>query len=156
MKILSMSLTKRRIFKWAGLAFGGTLLVGLVVLVFALADTIGFFRRPVAGLEQSPNSLIVHVETLGDYVTAVGHVRIQEATTGKVIYEAVAKDRVPCFLNFRFSVGENPTQVVDFEGNSYRITEPQGENTFTLQTGMKYKIRLWGDSWTYSEASFKF
>ena len=151
-----MQFKARRIVKWVGLTFSGILLAALLLLVLAIVDTVGCFHEPPFWLETSGTSVIIHVESLGDYVSAVGHIRIQEASSGKVIFEAASEDRVPVFLNFHFSVGENPTHLVDSEGNTYHVVEPQGKNTFTLQSGVKYMVRVWGDSWTYREASFKF
>jgi hypothetical protein len=153
-----MQFKTHKVFKWIGLTFGGILLAALLIIVLVVADVLGCFHEPPFLLETSGTSVIVYVDRFGDYVSAVGHIRISDASSGKVIYEAVAKDRdrVPCFLNFRFSVGENPTQMVDWKGDTYRIVEPQEKNTFTLQPGVKYRLRVWGDSWTYREDSFKF
>jgi hypothetical protein len=153
-----MQFKTRNVFKWVGLSFGGILLAALLLFILAFADVLGCFHEPPFWLETRGTSVIVHVDRFGDYVSSISHIRISDASSGRVIYEAVAKDRdrVPCFLNFRFSVGENPTQMVDWEGDTYRVVEPQGKNTFTLQTGIKYRLRVWGDSWTYREDSFKF
>jgi hypothetical protein len=150
-----MPLTKRKIVKWTGFTFGGILLVVLLVIVLAIADTLGFFHEPPLNLVQSGNSVIVHVETLGEYQTTVGHLRLKEADSGKIIYEVVAEGRAPQIFNFRLVAGDNSTKVIDPEEKSYRVVEPRGTNTFTLQSGVKYRLRIWGDSWTYREASFK-
>jgi hypothetical protein len=92
------------------------LLAAAAIFLLAFADALGFFRRPPLWLEMNGTAATVHVERLGEYVTAVGHVRLKEASSGKVIYEIVGKDRAPEISNFHLKVGENSSQVVDPEG----------------------------------------
>jgi hypothetical protein len=156
-----MQFKTRNVFKWVGLTFGGILLAALFLFVLVFADVLGFFRRPPLRLEQSGSSVIAHVETLGEYPTTVGRVRITEAASGKVVFEVAASKEFAGKMamqihNFRLTAGENSTRAVEPEINPYTVVVPNGKNTFTLQPGVKYRLTLWGDSWTFSEASFKF
>jgi hypothetical protein len=156
-----MQFKARKVFKWVGLTFGGILLAALLLFSLAFADALGFFRRPPLRLEQSGSFIIVHVETLGEYPTTVGHVQITEAALGNVVFEVVARKEFAGKMetqihNFRLTAGENSTRAVEPEINPYTVVVPSGKNTFTLQPGVKYRLTLWGDSWTFSEASFKF
>lgn len=156
-----MQLTKRRILKWTCLTLGGMLLLALSIIVLAVADTVGFFHEPPIRLEQSGNLLVVDVETLGEYQTTVGRVRITDDASGRVVLEESAKrgllDKAAAQIhNFRLTLGENPTNVIEPESGSYEVIEPRGRNSFILQPGVKYRLRIWGDSWTYRSISFEF
>ncbi len=156
-----MRLKTRRIFKWIGLTFGGILLATLFVFVLAFVDTLGYFHEPPLRLVQSGKVVTVHVETLGEYPSTVGHVRIAEDASGKVVFEMRAKKefigKMAAQLHyFQLAVGENSAKAIDPEGSIYNLVEPRGMDTFTLRPGIKYRLRIWGDSWTYSEKSFKF
>jgi len=129
------------------------LLAGLL-FVLALADVLGFFHDPPLRVEQSGSTLTAHVETLGEYQTTVGRVRIQESQSGKIVYESVAAQRAPQIFNFKLVGGENSTLLLGDDSDSYRVIEPHAGRTFTLQRGIRYRLTVWGDTWTFSRASF--
>jgi hypothetical protein len=124
----------------------------LVVLVAA----VGCFKRPAVKLENSGSSVIVHVETLGEYPTTVRHIRLKDATSGRVIFELLTESGTPQIYSFRLLVGENPTHVADPEHGTYRVAEPSGKNTFSLQPGVRYRLTIWGNGWSSSETDLKF
>jgi hypothetical protein len=137
------------------------LLLALSMIVPAIAGLLGFFHEPPLKIDQSGNFAIVNVETLGEYPTTIGRVRITDDASGRVVLEDAAKrellDKAGAQIyNFRLAVGENSTNVVEPESGTYEVIEPCGRNSFILQQGVKYRLRIWGDSWTYRETSFRF
>jgi hypothetical protein len=146
----------RKSSQWSGLITTGIVLAVLASVVFVFADKVGWFREPPLKLEMKGNSATVHLETPDENQTPVSHVRIKDDSTGDVIYEVVADGQTPLVFNFELSVGQNTTQVVSFKRNAYRVVAPQGIRTFTLQRGVKYRLTVWGDSWTSTSKSFEF
>jgi len=129
----------------------------LVCALVAFVAVVGCFKRPAVKLENSGSSVIVHVETLGEYPTTVRHIRLKEASSGKVIFELLTESGTPQIYSFRLSVGDNPTiHVADPEHGFYRVAEPSGKNTFALQTGVRYRLTVWGNGWPPSETNPKF
>jgi len=129
------------------------LLAGLLFLL-AFADALGFFHEPPLRLEQSGSTLTAHVERLGEYYSPVGRIRIQESDSGQVVYEAVAAKWPPEVFNFRLAAGANPTRLMGDDSDSYNVIEPRRVSTFLLKSGVRYRLTVWGDSWTFSRANF--
>jgi hypothetical protein len=127
----------------------------LVCALVALVAAVGCFKRPAVKLEPSGSSVIVHVETLGEYPTTVRHIRLKNASSGNVIFELLTESGTPQIYSFRLSVGENSTHVADPEHGSYRVAEPSGKNTFSLQSGVRYRLTIWGNGWPSSETDLK-
>jgi hypothetical protein len=123
------------------------LLCSLMVVVTA----VGCFKRPAVRLETSGSSVIVHVETLGEYPTTVRHIRLKDASSGRVVLEMLTESGTPQIYNFRLSVGENSLHLVDPEHGSYRVAEPSGKNAFFLQRGVHYQLMIWGEGRRPSE-----
>ena len=146
----------RKTSQWSGLITTGIVLTVLILVILVFADRVGWFREPPLKLEMKRDSAIVHLETPDEYRTPVSHVRLKDASTGDVIYEVVVDGKAPQLFNFMLSVGENSTQVVDPGETAYRVIAPQGRRTFSLQRGVKYRLTVWGDSWTSSSKSFAF
>jgi hypothetical protein len=127
----------------------------LVCVLVPLAVLAGCFKRPALRLESSASSVIVHVETLGEYPTTVRHIQLREDPSGKVIFELLTESGTPQIYSFRLSVGENSIRVVDPEHGSYRVVEPNGKNTFSLRTGVHYRLRIWGNGSASIETGLK-
>ena len=127
----------------------------LICALLMLAALVGCFKRPAVKLEHSGLSVIVHVETLGEYPTTVRRIQIADAASGKVIFELQTENGTPQIYNFRLSAGENSTHTADPEHGSYRVVEPNGKNTFTLQPGVHYRLSIWGSGWQSSETDLK-
>jgi hypothetical protein len=128
----------------------------LVSLLVALVAAASFFKRPPLRLERSASSVIVHVETLGEYPTTVRHVQLRDDRSGKVIFELLTESGTPQIHNFRLSIGENSARVAEPENGSYRVVEPSGKNTFSLQRGVHYRLRIWGNGSASSDTDLKF
>jgi len=128
----------------------------LFCALVVLTATGGCFKRPAVRLENSGSSVIVHIETLGEYPTTVRHIRLKDASSGKVIFELLTESGTPQIYSFRLSVGENSTHVADPEHGSYRVAEPSGKDTFSLQPGVRYRLTIWGNGRPSSETDLKF
>lgn len=128
----------------------------VVCSLMVLVTAVGCFKRPAVRLENSGSSVIVHVETLGEYPTTVRHIRLKDASSGKVVLELLTESGTPQIYSFRLSVGENSTHVTDPEHGSYRVAEPSGKNSFSLQPGVHYRLTIWGNGWPSREADLKF
>jgi hypothetical protein len=146
--------SRRRILKWILWSIGGAVILGGLLFVFAVADTLGFFHEPPLRLERTGSGLTAHVEVLGEYYCPVGRIRIQESESGTVVYEAVGKQGAPEIFNFKLAAGTNTTRLVGEDSDSYNVVMPKRQNTFTLTPGNHYRLTVWGDSWTFRRASF--
>ncbi|HEV7218682.1 MAG: hypothetical protein ACHP8A_15260 [Terriglobales bacterium] len=128
----------------------------LVYALVALLAAVGCFKRPTLRLENTGSFVIVHVETLGEYPTTVRRIRVKDSSSGKVIFELLAESGTPQIYNFRLSAGENSIHVANPEHGFYRVVEPSGKNTFSLQSGVRYRLMIWGNEWSASETDLKF
>ena len=146
--------TGGKIFKRVFFSVGGAVLVWGLWSTLSLADALGAFHEPPLRLEQSGPSVIVHVERLGMYYCQVGRILVQESDSGKTVYEAVTKGDTPIIFNFKLAAGSNPTEIkTEFRG-TYSVVQPRSDRYFWLQRGVRYRITVWGDSWTFRRASF--
>jgi hypothetical protein len=134
----------------------GVVLAAGSLFVLAFADSLGFFHDPPLSLERRGSILTAHVERLGEYLSPVGRIRIQVSDSGKVVYESVAAHGIPQIFNFKLTVGENPTRLAGEESNSYTVLEPRGQSSFTLKRGIRYRLTVWGDTWTFKRANLTF
>jgi len=147
---------RNRILKWILWFAGGAALVFALCFVLAFADALGLFHDPPLWLEQNGSKLTAHIERLGEYVSPVGRIQIQESDSGKVIYECVAKHEPSAVLNFKLQKGMNPVNLLGNESESYVVIEPHGEETYSLRDGITYRVTVWGDKWTFRRAKFVF
>jgi len=131
---------------------GGCILFSLLVMV----GIYEWFTRPQLRIERNGASAIVHVETLGEYPTTIRHIRVKEASSGKVVFELLTEGGTPQIHDFHLSVGGNSTSAADPQYGSYRVTVPASKDTFFLQQGVKYRVTVWGDAWMSSESALKF
>jgi hypothetical protein len=129
------------------------------IIAFAILALIAMtarFNRPAIRLEHAGASVVVHVETLGEYPTTIRRVQIKEISTGKVVYELLAENGAPQIYNFKLVPGENSTHLADPEPGSYRIDEPNGQNSFLLEPGVRYRLKIWGNGWLPSATDVQF
>ncbi len=128
----------------------------LTSAMLALVAMTGCFKRPAIRLEYTGASVVVHVETLGEYPTTIRHVRIVEISSGKVVFDLLPQSGTPQIYNFKLIAGENPTRLADPEHGSYRVDEPKGKDTFLLQKGSRYRLTIWGEGWPPSKTDVQF
>jgi len=145
---------RRRILKWILWSTGGAVIIGVLLFVLAFADALGFFHEPPLRLERTSSGLTAYVETLGEYYCPVGRMRIQEFESGVIVYEAVGKQGAPEIFNFKLAAGTNTTRLLGDDSDSYSVVKPMRQNTFTLTPGVRYRLTVWGDSWTVRRATF--
>ena len=138
------------------MVFTGIVLALMVLVIVVFADKVGWFREPPLNVEVRGSSAIVHLESPDENETPVSRVRLKDASNGEVIYEVAADGKAPKVFNFELLIGENSTQAVDPSKTDYRVIAPEGRRAFSLQRGVKYRLTVWGDSWTSSTKSFEF
>lgn len=113
------------------------LLLGLVLWVAVLVG-------PPLKIEHLHVGAIVHVETLGEYVTTIRRIQIEEVHSHEIVFEAVAgSEPPPQITNFELRIGTNSTAILQPFG-TYRVVYPAG-STFVLTSDRKYRISVWGN-----------
>ena len=143
--------------RWTCWIVGSTLVWSVVLVVLAF---LGVFGPPLS-IEQKGSIRIVHVETLGEYPTTIRRVRIEEARTGKVVFEARIRPEHQGrsgeqIHNFGLQAGDNPVNAVNPDEDVYAIVEPKGRASFALSPGTEYRLRVWGFSWIPSREKLRF
>jgi hypothetical protein len=123
------------------------LLIALVVLGIDL-------WRPKVWIEGTQSRAVVHLETLREYPTSIGHFRIEEIPSGRIVFEGFKASGTPQLWNMQLSPGSNSIDVVDPQYGTYRLTEPKGAS-FTLHSGQRYRITVWGNAWVPSHADLE-
>lgn len=124
--------------------------------MLALVSMTGCFKRPAIRLDYTGASVVVHVETLGEYPTTIRHVMIEEISSSKAVFDLLAESGSPQIYNFKLTAGENPTRLADPEHGSFRVNEPKGKDTFLLQKGTRYRLTIWGEGWLPSKSEIQF
>ncbi|MGB8262069.1 MAG: hypothetical protein WCE75_17050 [Terracidiphilus sp.] len=143
--------------RWACWIVGSILLLFLALSILALNDAFG----PPLSIERKGSVRIVHVETLGEYPTTIRHVRIEEAGTGKVVFDARIRPEhrgrsEEQIHNFRLQAGENPIDAVNPDEDVYAIVEPKGRASFSLSPGTDYRLTVWETPWIPSREKLRF
>ncbi|HKF49816.1 MAG TPA: hypothetical protein VKB38_20815 [Terracidiphilus sp.] len=105
--------------------------------------------------------MVVHVETLGEYPTTIRHLRIVEASSGRVVLDLVAKAEyantgATQTRNFSLVSGKNSTHLLKPGIDSYEVRVPESGRTFNLQPGVAYRLKAWNGSWIASQTKFSF
>jgi hypothetical protein len=119
----------------------------LASLFIVLIAAMVCLRRPNLRLEGSEHSVLVHVETLGEYPTTIRRIQLQSVASGDVVFEVVSGTGTPQIQNFRLLAGANPVNVVDPQYGAYRVVRPTGANSFILRQGEEYRLTIWGNGW---------
>lgn len=91
--------------------------------------------------------MVFNVATLGEYPTTVKRIRIQEASSGKIILELATETGTPQIHEFRLSLGDNQALVADPEHGSYHVMLPKDKGTFFLQPRVNYRVSIYGEGW---------
>jgi hypothetical protein len=129
----------------------------LVCALVAFVAVVGCFKRPAVKLENSGSSVIVHVETLGEYATTVRHIRLKEASSGKVIFELLTGKWNTADL--QFSALERGQPYYPCRRSRARLlssSRAQREEHLRPQTGVRYRLTIWGNGWPPSKTDLKF
>jgi hypothetical protein len=124
----------------------------LLVLALTISLRSG---RPYIKVTHDKSSVVIDVQTLGEYPTTVSHLRLKEVSSGNVVFELLPKDRVPQLTTFPLAVGNNSVDIVDAQFGTYGIAAPNIGSTFFLRPGADYDLSIWGTGWLPSTVRFR-
>lgn len=118
-------------------------------LTIAIASTlmsvglIGCGRPPLRVSEQG-QTVIIDMQSLGEYPSNVARLRLVEAKRNRVVWEIKGRGE-PQLGRLRVNAGPNPVQANDVRHGIYDVVVPSGSETFTLQPGERYVVEVWGN-----------
>lgn len=116
------------------------LLIGLAALLLFACDGGLPSLRP----EYAPNSVTIHLETLGEYPTSVGRLVLEDVRSGQTIWEIHRSDGTPQLWEVAFQAGENPSQPDGVTGGgSFEVLVPRDAPGFFLEPSRKYRLTVW-------------
>lgn len=116
---------------------GRALLLCMLVLALACA------RRPPLVVSTTARSVVIDMQSLGEYPSDVGGLRLIDTTTRQVVWEVKGRNG-PQIGRVEWQVGENPVAVQDVRHGVYDVVAPAGADRFTLEAGRRYVIEVWG------------
>jgi hypothetical protein len=92
-----------------------------------------------------PGEVLIDTRTFGEYRTAISRLRLIDDQSGAIVWEAMsmAADGTSGVSTFTLRAGlnESPERLA----KEFRTTIPATEK-FTIQSGRRYKIRVWGST----------
>jgi hypothetical protein len=113
-----------------------------LLLPTAIAISLFACSRPPLQVRQEGPSVVIDLQSLGEYPSDVAGVRLIETSRKEVIWEVRGRDRAQVG-RIRLTVGENPTLPVDVRHGTYEVIAPAGKQTFTLAPGTRYLVEVW-------------
>lgn len=111
------------------------------ILLLLLGCTVGL---PPLTVEEGEDSIVLGIQTLGEYPSAVSRVLIEEVESGKVVLELRAGETVPQIWKITLKKGRNPTIPFESLNGRYEILTPLDGEDFLLELGKEYRTTLWG------------
>lgn len=118
------------------------LICSCAVLVFVLLLTTACDRPPLR-VHVSGRTVLVDVQTLGEYPTSVARLRLLDDQSRTVVWAIDSNGSAPRLARFSLQVGDNPVQPPDVMSGTYKVVAPAA-STFVLQAGRSYRIEVWG------------
>jgi hypothetical protein len=113
----------------------------LCIVMVLLVIWIGLrWNAPPLRLVRTGTEITVDVQTLGEYPTAVNHIRLSDVNQSAVLWEVQGDAQIH---KFTLRMGENPASLWADHG-LYRVVTPEGVERFVLRRGTTYRIELWG------------
>lgn len=96
-------------------------------------------RSPIA-LDAKGGGVEVSVARSGEYAQRVARVRVSEAGSGRVVWEALAQDSASSLATFELRTGLNPALPEGISAEEFRAVGPAG---FELVAGTRYSLETW-------------
>jgi len=127
----------------------------LTFLLLVIVAGTAILGRPPLWLETSECSIVIHVETLGEYPTTVRHIQLKSVASGDVLFEVIRGSGAPQIHSFRLSIGKNQVNIADPQAGTYRVLRPAVSDSFDLRQGEKYKLTVWGNGWLPAHANLQ-
>ena len=113
------------------------------VLLCMLMFTLACARRPTLVVSTQARSVVIDMQSLGEYPTDVCRMRLTDASSQRVVWEVKGRNG-PQIGRVEWNVGENPVAVYDTRHGDYDVVVPAGADRFTLEAGRRYVIEIWG------------
>jgi len=114
-----------------------------LVLLF-LAVLASCSKGPGIRIELLEDSVLVHMETLGEYPTTITRIKLIDMATGTTVWEIHSGGRASQLWRVPLKGDMNPV-LPPIANGAYAVTQPQGASSFLLQTGQSYQIQVWGE-----------
>src|SRR5260370_34656726 len=105
--------------------------------VFNLGTSLGFgfgllaCGRPALRISVQQRSVVVDMQTLGEFPSDLARLPLTDASTKRVLWEVRGRDQ-PQVGRVELYVGENPVQLGDVRHSVYDVIAPTNRSTFTL------------------------
>lgn len=128
----------------------------IVVIVLSLVAA-GCRSKPPLKLVMSEGSVVVDVQTLGEYPTTVNRVRLTEVN-GPTVWEIRAEQGTPQIHKLTFVTGMNSATLAHPDSGQYEVVVPKGASSFILDPNKTYTVELWGasDQGNPAKSDFRF
>lgn len=112
----------------------------LFVLLCAAAALLGC--SPPMDISIEGRSIVIDLQSLGEYPSDVAGLRLIEADSKEVIWELKESEHAQ-LGRIELKLGENPLQPIDVRHGSYDVVTPTGATSFTLVPKTRYVAEAW-------------
>jgi hypothetical protein len=113
---------------------------------FALAAVIiASCSRPPLMISRNEKSIVIDMQTLGEYPSNVKRIRLTDMGKNEVVWEINGRDDLQ-IGKIALLRGENSIHVKDVSHGTYDVIAPVEHDTFQLLSGMRYRIEVWGNN----------
>ena len=114
------------------------------VISLAVGFSLLACGRPPLRISVLERSVVVDMQTLGEYPSDVARLRLSDASTKHLLWEVRGRNE-PEVGRIELRVGENPVQLGDVRHGVYDVLAPTNKSTFILEPATQYVIEVWGD-----------
>ena len=130
----------RRVLAWAAGVFALSCLALSGYVLYLLV-----FGVPLRVAVQH-GTVCVDTQTLGEYGTGLSRIRVSDAATHAIVWEAtsVERDGLTSVWTFLLVPGKNAVPARIAPG--FHTVVPEHEAGFVLQPGRSYRVDVWGTS----------
>lgn len=111
--------------------------------IFVVAALVLGCGRPPLRVSAAERSVVIDMQTLGEYPSDVDRLRLTDATDKRVVWEVKGRGE-PQLGRVTLNVGENAVAMPDVRHGTYEVIAPAGAGTFELVPGKRYVVEVWG------------
>jgi hypothetical protein len=116
----------------------------LVIAIGVLMAMVACSRPPLHVRQDGP-TVIIDMQSLGEYPSDVAGIRLVDAVSKEVVWELKGRDG-PQLGRVNLTIGENPTLPADIRHGTYEVLKPAGKQTFTLAAKSAYIVEVWANA----------
>jgi hypothetical protein len=116
-------------------------LVSLLGLSFALTTAC---LLPNFEVVHSHGEVRLDFQSLGEYPSTVGMIRVSESASGRVAWEVRARRPYPKLWGVSLRPGKNPSQLRSAGNRPYEVIVPR-TGVFILNRGVSYRVEVWAE-----------